>query len=460
MRKFSAKNLLKTGNLLMKNINVGLISLGCDKNRVDGEKLLAKVSESEKYSITSDINEADVLIINTCSFLNASRKEALDTVFENAGLKDGGRLKKIIMTGCLPQKFIDELYDALPEVDAFLGTYDGDKIIEAIDKALAGDRCNFVCCGKELGEKRVITTPDHYAYLKIADGCSNHCTYCLIPKIRGPFKSRPIEEIVSEAKTLGELQEVILVAQDTTKYGMDLYGEPKIIELIHELSELETIKYIRLLYCYPELLTDELISEIANNEKVIKYVDIPFQHASDRILKLMNRKGTYKSYLALVRKLRKQVKGIAIRSTFIAGFPSETEEDFNILLDFINKAKLTNAGFFAYSKEPDTPAYKLKGHLTKKVKDQRVKALYKAQSQIAFAFTNSMVGKKLTVVCDGVDMQKQLFYGRAYFNAPEVDGKIYLTYPDKAIEQGKAYKVKINNAKGYDLFGEILYELT
>ncbi len=442
----------------MKNINVGLISLGCDKNRVDGEKLLAKVSE--KYRITSDINQADVLIINTCAFLNASRKEALDTVFEYVRLKEFGRLKKIIMTGCLPQKFIGELYDDLPEVDAFLGTYDGDKIIEAIDKALLGDRCNFVCCGGELSSKRIVTTPEHYAYLKIADGCSNHCTYCLIPKIRGPFKSRPVEDVVSEAEMLGELEEVILVAQDTTKYGVDIYGEPKLVELIHRLTDIPTIKHIRLLYCYPELINDELINEFVSNEKLVKYIDIPFQHASDRILKLMNRKGTYKSYLALVRKLKKQVKGIAIRSTFIAGFPTETEEDFNILLDFICKAKLTNAGFFAYSKEPDTPAYKLKGHLTKKVKEQRVKALYKAQSEIAFAFAKSKIGKTLSVICDGVDEDKQQFFGRTYFNAPDVDGKVYLTYQNKAIEQGKAYKVKIKSAKGYDLFGEILYELT
>ncbi len=442
----------------MKNINVGLISLGCDKNRVDGEKLLAKVSE--KYSITSDINQADVLIINTCAFLNASRKEALDIVFEYVKLKEFGRLKKIIMTGCLPQKFIGELYDELPEVDAFLGTYDGDKIIEAIDKALSGDRCNFVCCGGELSAKRIVTTPDHYAYLKIADGCSNHCTYCLIPKIRGPFKSRPIEDVVSEAEMLGELEEIILVAQDTTKYGMDIYGEPKLVELIHRLSDIPTIKHIRLLYCYPELIDDKLINEFISNEKLVKYIDIPFQHASDRILKLMNRKGTYKSYLALVKKLKKQVKGIAIRSTFIAGFPTETEEDFNILLDFVKKAKLTNAGFFAYSKEPDTPAYKLKGHLTKKVKEQRVKALYKAQSEIAFAFAKSKVGKTLNVICDGVDEENEQFFGRTYFNAPDVDGKVYLTYEDKAIEQGKAYKVKIKSAKGYDLFGEILYELT
>ena len=436
-----------------EKVKVGLISLGCDKNRVDSEKLLAKINE--KYEITSDIAKADVLVINSCAFLTASRKEALDTVFEYAQLKTVGKLKKIILAGCLPQKFIGKLYDERTEVDGFLGTFDGSMINEAIDRSLAGERPDFVGKGKELGCERIQTTPDHYAYLKISDGCSNHCTYCLIPKIRGGYVSRPMEELVRETSLLGDVNELILVAQDTTRYGIDLYGEPKIVELIKRLSALDNVGHIRLLYCYPELLTDELIAELKNNDKLVKYVDIPFQHASDRILKLMNRQGTYASNLELVEKLRANVDGIAVRSTFIAGFPTETEEDFEVLVDFLKKAKLTNAGFFPYSKEPDTPAYKLKGHLKESVKKQRVKALYKVQKEIVAENLKGMVGRELNVVCDGIDYDAQSFYGRTYFNAPDVDGKVFIS-GDALIEQGATYLVRITGIVGYDLKGEII----
>ena len=436
-----------------ERIKVGLISLGCDKNRVDSEKLLAKINE--RYEITSDINEADVLVINSCAFLTASRKEALDVVFEYAQLKNVGKLKKIILAGCLPQKFVGELYDELTEVDAFLGTFDGSLINQAIDRSLTGERPDLVGKGSELGCERIQTTPDHYAYLKISDGCSNHCTYCLIPKIRGGYVSRPMEDLVKETSLLGDVKELILVAQDTTRYGVDLYGEPKIVELIEKLSALDNVGHIRLLYCYPELLTDRLIEQFKTNDKLVKYVDIPFQHASDRILKLMNRQGTYKSNLELIEKLRNNVDGIAVRSTFIAGFPTETEEDFAVLVDFLKKARLTNAGFFPYSKEPDTPAYKLNGHLKESVKKQRVKELYKVQKAIVNENLKSMVGRELAVVCDGIDYDAQSFYGRTYFNAPEVDGKVYIS-GDLLIGQGETYRVKITAVRGYDLVGEII----
>ena len=312
---------------------------------------------------------------------------------------------------------------------------------------------NAVGLGKALGIGRMKTTPDHYAYLKIADGCDNHCTYCLSPKIRGSYVSEPIDSLVEEAKALGEVKELVLVAQDVTRYGEDLYGKIKLVELIRALSAIETIGAIRLLYCYPELMTDELINEFKTNDKLVKYVDIPLQHASDRILKLMNRKGSNASYLALIDRLKKEVEGIAIRSTFIAGFPSETEEDFAALKDFLKKARLFNAGFFAYSKEPDTPAFMLKGHLPKKVKNARVKELYAIQSAIAAENTEAFVGKTVTVVCDGIDYKKQSFYGRAYFNAPDVDGVIYIRGDD--IAQGETYNVKIIKSDGFDLYGEI-----
>ena len=441
----------------LRKIKVGLVSLGCDKNRVDSEKLLAKMSE--EFEITSDIMKADVLVINSCAFLTASRKEALDAVFEYAELKKVGKLKKIILAGCLPQKFIGELFDELVEVDAFLGTFDGTMINEAVRRALAGERCNFVGKGEELGCERVLTTPEHYAYLKISDGCSNHCTYCLIPKIRGALRSRPVEELVKETKLLGDVEELVLVAQDVTRYGEDIYGRPQTVRLIKELTALENVRRVRLLYCYPELMTDELINELKTNEKLVKYVDMPLQHASDRILKLMNRKGTGKGYLELIKKLRKEVKGIALRSTFIAGFPTETEEDFDILVDFLKKAELNNAGFFAYSKEPDTAAYKLKGHLTQSIKNARVKKLYAVQREISAQLNRKYVGKEIIVVADGIDYDRQEFFGRTYFHAPDVDGKVYLT-GDGLIEQGKTYLVKVTASDDYDLYGTIIKEIT
>ncbi len=440
-----------------KKIKIGLISLGCDKNRVDSEKLLFKCQE--KYEICPNIQEVNVLIINTCAFLQSAREEAIETVFEYASLKKTGVLKKIILTGCLPQKFIDELFDDFTEVDGFIGTYDGSVILEVIERTLKGERVNLVGSGKELGCGRVVTTPDHFAYLKIADGCLNHCTYCLIPKIRGKYFSKPMEDIIAEAKTLGEREEVVLVAQDVTSYGVDLYGEKKIVELIKRLSQIDEIKRIRLLYCYPEQITDELILELKTNPKLVKYIDVPFQHASDRILKLMNRKGTFSSNLALVQKLKDSVEGITIRSTFIAGFPTETEEDFNVLCDFIKKAELENVGFFAYSKEEGTPAYNIKGHIHHKTKQRRVKTLYAIQQGIMNSIMQKRVGKTFTVVCDGVNLNKQAFYGRAYFQAPDIDSVIYLS-SDDIIEQSKTYLVKITSVQDLDYYGEIINELT
>lgn len=439
----------------MQRLKVGLVSLGCDKNRVDSEKLLYEISKS--YDVTNDAKEADVLVINSCAFLNASRKESIDAVFEYAVLKEKGKLKKIILTGCLPQKFVGELFDEFTEVDGFLGTYDGSLIVNVIDRTLRGERVNAVGLGKALGSGRVLTTPNHYAFLKIADGCNNFCTYCLIPKIRGKYVSEPIERLVEEARALGEVKELVLVAQDVTRYGEDLYGKFKLVELIRALSALDNVGSIRLLYCYPELISDELIEEFKNNEKLVRYIDIPLQHARDRILKLMNRKGSREGYLALIERLKREIEGIAIRSTFIAGFPTETEEDFESLKDFLLKARLFNAGFFAYSKEKDTPAYNLKGHLPEKVKKARVKELYKLQSEIAFRLMRSFIGKTVAVVCDGVDYKKQAFYGRAYFNAPDVDGVIYLS-SSAPISQGETYQVKITNSIGYDLYGEIQNE--
>lgn len=439
-------------------ITVGLISLGCDKNRVDSEKMLGVIAE--RFKISNDVAVCDVLIINTCAFLQSSRAEAIQTVFEYAPLKGQTKLKKIILAGCLPQKFIAEIFNELVEVDAFLGTFDGSLIIDAITKVLTTDeRLNLVGKGKELGNYRCLTTPSHYAYLKIADGCNNHCTYCLIPKIRGKFKSYAMDDLVCEAKDLGELKELILVAQDTTRYGEDLYGKPMLVPLIKKLSALDNISSIRLLYCYPDKIDEDLINELATNPKLIKYVDIPLQHADDRILKVMNRKGSYESYLQLITNLKQRVQGIAIRSTFITGFPTETEHEHKRLIEFIKRAKLFNAGFFAYSRECDTPSYKLPNQVHPNTKRRRLKELYKVQTEIARQNVAQFFGKTLQVVCDGVDYEKQAFFGRAYFSAPDVDGRVYFS-SSNSICQGETYQVKITRTEDFDLFGEIQDELT
>lgn len=439
-----------TSDKLIKEKTIGVISLGCDKNRVDTEKMLA-VLGSDK--ITQDQEEAQIIIVNSCAFLESSRKEAIETVFDVNELRKTGKLEKIVLTGCMPQKFVADMFDEFKEVDVFLGTGDYEYLPEAIELAYKGKRVNFVGKAKEFKEKkRVVTTPLHYAYLKIADGCDNLCTYCLIPSIRGKYRSEKEEDLVAEAQSLGDVKELILVAQDVTRYGEDIYGENKFAELLRKLSALDNIGSIRILYCYPDKLTDELIAEIKNNDKIIKYLDIPLQHADPVVLKRMNRKGTGEGYLKLIAKLRKEIPDIAIRSTFIAGFPGETEEQFENLLEFIKEAKLTNAGFFAYSREEGTPAYRLPDQIDEKVKQSRVKKLYAAQKKVSEERNKSLVGKQIKVICDGVDYDKQSFYGRAYFSAPEIDGKAYFTY-DGEIKQGEYYNVKITKADAYDLYG-------
>ena len=437
--------------MIFKRKKIGVISLGCDKNRVDTEKMLTLLGHD---NITQDISEAQIIIINSCAFLESSRKEAIDTVLECNEYRENGVLEKIVLTGCLPQKFIGELFDDFTEVDVFLGINDYELLPEAIERAYNGERVNLVGAKKTFEtQKRVVTTPLHYAYLKIADGCDNHCTYCLIPKIRGKYRSVPVDDLLEETKNLGEINELILVAQDVAAYGKDLFPRVTLTELIRKLSALPNVKGIRLLYCYPENITDELIHEMAVNAKVIRYIDVPLQHASDSVLKRMNRKGTGAEYLALIEKLRREVAGIAIRSTFITGFPAESEEDFDALVGFLQKAKLDAAGFFKYSREKDTPADKLDGHLKESVKTARLKKLYSVQKKIVKENNKKLVGKTFNVLAEGFDENALVYYGRAYFNAPDVDGKIYF-FSDSEVEYGKYLRVKITKVTGYDLYGE------
>ena len=434
-------------------MRVGVVSLGCDKNRVDTEKMLALIEK--KHILTSDIENAQIIIINTCAFLSSSREETIDEIFSAYEYKKSGSAEKIIVTGCLPQKFINELFDELVEVDAFMGVSDYDKILEVIDKVCTGVRVNAVGEVKgECGKARVLTT-DGYAYLKVADGCSNHCTYCLIPYIRGKYRSVNIDDLIEEAKGLGAVNELILVAQDTAKYGQDLTPPLTLVDLIRKISALDNVKSIRLLYCYPENVSDQLIEEIKTNDKVIKYIDIPLQHADDKVLKLMNRKGTGQSYLNLIERLKKEIPGIAIRSTFITGFPQESETAFSNLVEFLQKARLFNAGFFKYSREEGTPAFRLDGQIDATTKDKRYRKLYSVQKKVVKENLKEFLGKTIRVLAEGFDQNELVYYGRAYFNAPSVDGKVYFFSRDE-VEYGKYYDVKITKATGYDLYGDRL----
>lgn len=436
---------------MLNGIKVGVISLGCDKNRVDTEKMLFNICK--RHTLTNDVENAEIIIINTCAFLESARREAIEEIFTAVQYKKEGACKKIIVTGCLPQKFISEIFDELVEVDGFLGVSDYDEILSVIERVYNGERVNAVGQVKlDLSKDRVLTTKN-FAYLKIADGCSNHCTYCLIPYIRGPFRSIPLECLVSEASALSGVSELILVAQDLTRYGSDFSDGTTLVTLIKRLSELDNIQKIRLLYCYPEGVTDELINQLKTNDKLIKYIDIPFQHASERILKLMNRKGSMQNNLALINKLKSEVPGIAIRSTFITGFPTEEQADFDKLVEFVTKAQMFNVGCFAYSKEKGTPAYKLPNQVPAKVKNARCKKIYAVQKKVFNAQYKKLIGLTVSVLAEGFDDEQLVYYGRAYFNAPDIDGKIYF-FADDQIEYGKYYSVKLTKIDDYNFYGE------
>lgn len=434
---------------------LGIISLGCDKNRVDSEKLLALIKDD--YILTSDMQEAQIIVVNSCAFLESSRREAVETVMECNACRQTGRLEKLIMTGCMPQRFIDEMFDELTEVDGFVGTFDYDLFNATVAACYEGKRVNNVGKGIARSESaRLLTTPAHYAYLKIADGCNNRCAYCLIPSIRGRYVSEPMEKLVEEAERLGDISELILVAQDVTRYGIDLYGKKSLTALIKKLSALDNVATIRLLYCYPDMIDDELIDELKTNDKLVKYLDIPLQHASSSVLKAMNRRGNGEGYRALAEKLKAAVPGIALRTTFIAGFPGETEEDVEILSDFIKSVRFFNAGFFAYSREKGTPSYSMAGQVKQRDKNARVKRLYTVQKQISKENLAAFRGQTVKVLCDGIDYDRQCFVGRTYFQAPDIDGKVYFVAPEgEVVEQGGFYDVKITRTGAYDLYGRI-----
>ena len=438
---------------------VGMISLGCPKNQVDGEALLAKLAQAG-YQIVNEIENSDVMIVNTCGFIEDAKREAIDTILEVAQYKEAGLISAIVVTGCLAERYQDEILKEMPEVDAVIGIGANSDIVKVCDKALCGIKTsNFPNkCYLPLDGERMLSTPPHWAYLKIAEGCDNRCAYCAIPGIRGNFRSRTIESVVDEAKSLVNrgVKEIILVAQDTTKYGQDLYGEYSLDKLLKELVKIDGLEWIRLFYCYPQRITDSLIDVIANEDKVCKYIDIPLQHSDATVLKNMNRVGDGNDYRVLLNKMRAAIPGLALRTTFMVGFPGETDEQFENLCEFVKDMKFDKMGCFTFSPEEDTPAFDMKNQIDEDVKKRRQEVLMNAQFFITEASNKGRVGNVYKVIVDSFADGK--YTGRSYMDSPEIDSGIIFT-SNKELNIGDFVDVKITDFDGYDLIGEH-YEFT
>ena len=443
------------------------VSLGCDKNLVDSEIMLG-LTRDHGFEITNDESMADVIVVNTCAFIQDAKQESIETILEMAEYKNTGVCKVLIVTGCLAQKYKEEIYDEIPEVDGVVGSTSYDEIVNVIDRCMNGEK--RVSEFKELEylsdqeTKRIVTTGGTFSYLKIAEGCNKHCTYCIIPSLRGRYRSVPMERLIKQAKELAEngVKELMIVAQETTLYGVDLYGEKTLPRLLRELCKVEGIEWIRILYCYPEEITDELIQVMKEEKKVCNYLDIPIQHGTDEILKKMARRTNKQEIKDIVNKLRTELPDIVLRTTLITGFPGETEELHNELLEFVNEMKIERLGVFTYSKEEGTPAAKLKGHVTKKVKEARQRELMAAQQKIAFQHAQDMIGKELEVMIEGKlpeegeEPGEYVYIGRTYMDAPNIDGYIFVNVDGIDIMSGTFAKVKVIDANGYDLIGELV----
>lgn len=444
-------------------MNLLFISLGCDKNLVDTEKMLGLLGH-EGYSFVDDETEADVIVVNTCCFIGDAKEESINTILEMARMKEEGRCKALIVTGCLAQRYKEEITTEIPEVDAVLGTTSYEEIATAVKTALGGDKMHvFESIDAPVGPatERLVTTGGHYAFLKIAEGCDKRCTYCIIPYLRGKYRSVPMEQLLKEAKELADkgVKELILVAQETTLYGKDLYGEKKLPELLKKLAEIDGIQWIRLQYCYPEEITDELIETIKTEEKVCHYLDIPIQHASDAILRKMGRRTNNAQIRELIGKLRKEIPDIAIRTTFISGFPGETEEDHEILMEFVDEMEFERLGVFAYSAEEDTPAFGFENQVPEEVKQDRRAEIMELQQDIAFEISENMTGRVLEVMIEGKVADENAYVGRTYMDSPNVDGLIFVN-TGYNLMSGDFVRVRVTGALEYDLIGEVEDEFT
>lgn len=442
------------------NKKIGLVSLGCPKNLVDSELMLGAL-KGYGYEIVADSEEAQIIIVNTCGFIESAKQESINTIIEMAAFKERN-CELLIVTGCLAQRYRQMLLDEIPEVDAVLGTGSYSEIASLINKAYEGSHPalygELEGTGYLEGE-RVLSTGKGYAYLKIAEGCDNCCTYCIIPSLRGRFRSRKTEDILHEATKLAAsgVKELILVAQDTTRYGLDIYNKKQLVELLQMLSKLDGIEWIRLLYCYPEEIDESLIHEIANNDKVCKYLDIPIQHASDSVLKRMARRGNSGDVCDLLDKLRRSIPGLVLRTSLIVGFPGETEEDYNILSEFVRKYRFDRLGVFMYSKEEDTPAAQMQHQIPAKIKKSRYGKLMRLQRQISAELNSDRLGKHYKVLVEGVAEDGIFYFGRSYAEAPDIDGVIYFT-SSEPLEMGHIVHVEILNGGQYDLTGEVKNE--
>lgn len=440
-----------------------LVSLGCDKNLVDSEVMLGMLAE-KGYTFTDDEAEAEIAVVNTCCFINDAKEESVNAILEMAELKKSGQLKALIVTGCLAQRYQKEIREEIEEVDAIIGTSAIDKIAETIEDAIAGESREHVLPldGKLSGNrKRMVTTGGHYAYLKIAEGCDKHCTYCIIPAIRGEYRSVPMEELTAEAETLaaGGVKELILVAQETTLYGLDLYGEKKLPELLSRLCRIPGLYWIRILYCYPEEITDDLIRVIKQEEKICHYLDIPVQHGSDSVLKRMGRKTDSEQIRNMVKKLRENIPDICLRTTLITGFPGETEKDHETLMEFVDEMEFDRLGVFTYSPEEGTPASLMPDQVGEDVKEKRRDAIMELQQEIAYEAAGKMEGKSVDAMIEGKIADEDAYVARTYKDAPNVDGYLFI-HTDRQLMSGDFVKVRITGSYEYDLIGEICDEFT
>ena len=440
-------------------IKVGFVSLGCAKNLINTEVMISKLAEAGCEIVAEDI-DADVIVINTCAFIQSAKQEAIDNILDVAWLKENRSLKGIVVTGCLAERYKEQIFEELPEVDAVIGTGAYDDVVEAVKCAYEKKRfsCFHNISEAPMGGDRVITTPEFFAYIKIAEGCDNCCTYCVIPSLRGKFRSRRMSDIVNEAKDLAALgvKELCVIAQDTTRYGEDIYGTYCLDSLLRELSTIDGIAWIRVLYMYPDRITDALIDEISNNPKIVKYFDIPVQHVTDRMLSAMNRRDTAASIRSTVERIRAKIPDAVLRTTFITGFPGETEEDYKAMGDFIDEMKFDRLGVFEYSREEGTKAYDMPDQIPAATKHKRCKALMKRQQAVHAAKNRELVGKTVKVLSEGYDKVSECFFGRSFRDAPDVDGKIYF-HSSRNVKDGTFVDVKIVDVIDYDLVGQAVF---
>lgn len=436
---------------------VGIVSLGCSKNQVDAERMMYKIKEAG-FQLCEDVGLSDVAIVNTCGFIESAKQEAIDTILELCRLKNEGRIKKVIITGCLAERYREEVAEEIPEADAVIGIGCNDDIAQVI-KSTLDDETVVRFDSKEklsLSGNRILSTLPFYAYLKIAEGCSNRCSYCAIPMIRGNFRSKPLEEVIKEAKWLAEngVSEINVIAQDTTRYGEDLYGISKLPELLTDLCRIEKLKWIRVLYCYPERVTDELLDVIAKEEKIVKYIDLPIQHCNREVLKRMNRHGDVDTLSTLVEKIRAKIPSVTIRTTLITGFPGETSEQFTELAEFVRDMRFDRLGCFTYSAEEGTPAATLDGQIEEEIKRCRADNIMELQMLIAEQKNNAVLGKTVEAVVEGFDRYAECYFGRTSADAPDIDGKIFFT-SQKKLSMGEFVYVRVDEVMDYDLIGEV-----